>query len=35
MVFQQVQEFVTTGQQVDRPRFDFLANTRAEVGKAK
>jgi hypothetical protein len=35
MVFQQVQEFITTGQQVDRPRFDLLANTRTEVGKAK
>jgi hypothetical protein len=35
MVFQQVQEFVTTGQRVDRPRFDLIANARTEVGKAK
>jgi hypothetical protein len=35
MVFQQVQELITTGQQVDSPRFDLLANARTEVGKAK
>jgi hypothetical protein len=43
MVFQQVQEFncfaeafgYTTDQQVDRPRFDLLANARTEVSKAK